>query len=90
MVITHGHLDHIGGLPFIMERIGNPPIYTQNLSSLMILKRQEEFPHMEPFKMNVIKEGEAFTVGTTRIKTLLLLTLSQTRWELVSKPNTVT
>ena len=69
MVITHGHLDHIGGLPFIMERIGNPPIYTQNLSSLMIHKRQEEFPHMEPFKMNVVKEGEAFTVGTTRIKT---------------------
>jgi len=69
MVITHGHLDHIGGLPFIMERIGNPPIYTQNLSSLMILKRQEEFPHMEPFKMNVVKEGEHFTVGKTRIKT---------------------
>ena len=69
MLITHGHLDHIGGLPFIMERIGNPPIYTQNLSSLMILKRQEEFPQMEPFKMNVIKEGEHFTVGKTKIKT---------------------
>ncbi len=69
LVVTHGHLDHIGGIPFIMERIGNPPIYTQYLTSLMILKRQEEFPHMEPVKMNVIKEGEAFTVGNTRIKT---------------------
>ena len=29
LVVTHGHLDHIGGIPFIMERIGNPPIYTQ-------------------------------------------------------------
>jgi len=35
----------------------------------MILKRQEEFPHAEPIQMNVIKEGESFTVGTTRIKT---------------------
>jgi ribonuclease J len=69
LVITHGHLDHIGGIPFIMERIGNPPIYTQYLTSLMILKRQEEFPHMDPVVMNVIKEGESFTVGKTKIKT---------------------
>ena len=69
MVVTHGHLDHIGGLPFIMERIGNPPIYTQYLTSLMILKRQEEFPHTEPLQMNVVKEGEHFTVGSTKIKT---------------------
>lgn len=69
MVVTHGHLDHIGGIPFIMERIGNPPIYTQYLTSLMILKRQEEFPHMEPVSIQVIKEGEAFTVGKLRVKT---------------------
>ena len=69
LVVTHGHLDHIGGIPFIMERIGNPPIYTQYLTSLMILKRQEEFPQMEPVQMNVIKEGESFTVGKTKIKT---------------------
>lgn len=69
LVITHGHLDHIGGIPFIIERIGNPPIYTQYLTSLMVLKRQDEFPQMEPVKMNVIKEGESFTVGSTRIKT---------------------
>jgi len=69
LVVTHGHLDHIGGIPFIMERIGNPPIYTQYLTSLMILKRQEEFPHMDPVTMNIIKEGESFTIGSTRIKT---------------------
>lgn len=69
LVVTHGHLDHIGGIPYVMERIGNPPIYTQYLTSLMILKRQEEFPQMEPIDMKVIKEGESFTVGKTRIKT---------------------
>lgn len=35
----------------------------------MILKRQEEFPHMEPVDMHVIREGESFTVGKTKIKT---------------------
>lgn len=69
LIVTHGHLDHIGGIPFIMERIGNPPIYTQYLTSLMILKRQEEFPHMDPVTMQVIKEGESFTVGNMKVKT---------------------
>ncbi len=69
LVITHGHLDHIGGIPFILERIGNPPIYTQYLTSLMVLKRQEEFPHLDPVNMNIVKEGETFTVGNMRVKT---------------------
>lgn len=69
LVITHGHLDHIGGIPFIMERIGNPPIWTQYLTSLMVLKRQEEFPHMDPLTINVIKEGDSFTAGSTKMKT---------------------
>ena len=69
LVITHGHLDHIGGIPFILERIGNPPIWTQYLTSLMILKRQEEFPSMAPVNMQIVKEGETFTVGKFKIRT---------------------
>lgn len=69
LVVTHGHLDHIGGIPFVMERIGNPPIYTQYLTSLMILKRQEEFPHLDPVDMHVVKEGDTFKVGSLTLKT---------------------
>ncbi len=68
LVVTHGHLDHIGGIPFIMERIGNPPVYTQYLTSLMILKRQEEFPHLPPMDMHVVEPGQRFTVGKTTLK----------------------
>src|SRR3990167_4023433 len=46
VLITHGHLDHIGGIPYIMERIGNPPLYTRNLTSIIIRKRQDEFLHL--------------------------------------------
>ncbi len=63
LVITHGHLDHIGGIQFVIERLGYPPIYTQYLTSLLILKRHEEFPHLEPLNIQVVKEGEHFTVG---------------------------
>ena len=56
VVITHGHLDHIGGIPFIIDRIGNPPIYAQYLTTLMIKKRQEEFVGSKPLVMNVVDE----------------------------------
>src|SRR3989338_4738091 len=49
--ITHGHLDHIGGVPLVMSRIGNPPIYSRELSCLLMKKRQAEFPHLPPLKL---------------------------------------
>jgi ribonuclease J len=68
LIITHGHLDHIGGIPFLIERIGNPPIYTRYLTSLMILKRQEEFPHLPKVNMNVIELDARIKIGNTYIK----------------------
>lgn len=68
LVVTHGHLDHIGGIPFIMERIGNPPIYTRYLTSLMILKRQEEFPHLPKVDMHVLDLNKRVKIGNTYIK----------------------
>ncbi|HEU4677380.1 MAG TPA: ribonuclease J [Candidatus Paceibacterota bacterium] len=68
IVITHGHLDHIGGIPFLIERIGNPPIYTRYLTSLMILKRQEEFPHLPKVNMNVVELDQRIKIGNTYIK----------------------
>lgn len=52
LLITHGHLDHIGGIPFMIEQLGYPPIYTTNLTELLIRKRNEEFPELK--KMNII------------------------------------
>lgn len=68
LIITHGHLDHIGGIPFLIERIGNPPIYTRYLTSLMILKRQEEFPHLPKVNMNVVELDQRIKVGNTYIR----------------------
>ena len=68
LIITHGHLDHIGGIPFLIERIGNPPIYTRYLTSLMVLKRQEEFPHLPKVNMNVVEIGQRIKIGNTYIK----------------------
>lgn len=55
MVITHGHLDHIGGIPYLIERIGNPPIFTREFGGLLIKAKAEDFPGL---KLN-IKIAEA-------------------------------
>ncbi|MCK4386732.1 MAG: ribonuclease J [Candidatus Pacebacteria bacterium] len=68
LIITHGHLDHIGGIPFIMEKIGNPPIYGSALSSIMIQKRMEEFPAHPPLNLRVVKAGEKIKLGNLKIK----------------------
>lgn len=67
-LITHGHLDHIGGVPFMMGRIGNPTIYTQLLTSVMIKKRQEEYPDAPKLDMQVVKVGDRIKIGNTFVK----------------------
>lgn len=66
MLITHGHLDHIGAIPYLMEKLGNPPIYTRQFGALQILKRQEEFPQNAPLDIRVLKGQETVKFGSLR------------------------
>jgi len=67
IIITHGHLDHIGGIPYIMDRIGNPPIYTRYLTSLMIKKRNTEFPHLPETNIIVVEPGNRIKINDTYV-----------------------
>lgn len=58
LIITHGHLDHTGAIPYIIEKIGNPPIYTTGLNKAMIMRRQEDFPNTPKLKFEAIQDGE--------------------------------
>ncbi len=66
--ITHGHLDHIGGIPYILHRIGNPPIYSRRLTTMMIKKRQEEFPHLPPLDVKEVEKNQTVTAGNLKIR----------------------
>lgn len=68
MLITHGHLDHIGAIPYILPRIGNPQLYARLFTSLMIKKRQEEFPHLDPITLNIIEKGDTVTLGDLKVR----------------------
>lgn len=66
--ITHGHLDHIGGIPYLIDCIGNPPIYSRRLTTVMIKKRQEEFPHLPPLDIREVKKDDVIKVGSLTVK----------------------
>lgn len=68
LFITHGHLDHIGGIPYVIDRIGYPPIYTRRLSAVMIKKRQEEFPNLKPLDIHEVEKEDTIRAGNMRVR----------------------
>jgi ribonuclease J len=51
VIITHAHLDHIGGVPHLMPMLNNPPIFASDLACGIIQKRQED--HRDSPKLNL-------------------------------------
>src|SRR3989344_600028 len=68
LIITHGHLDHIGGIPYIINQIGNPPIFTREFGALLIKKRQSEFPHLPPLNIKISEKDDASIPITQKLK----------------------
>lgn len=68
LIITHGHLDHIGGVPVVLSRIGNPPVYSRNLSILLMRKRQAEFPQLPKMKENIVEKDSVIMCGNIKVR----------------------
>ena len=58
IIITHAHFDHIGAIPYIIGKIGNPPIYATALAKEMILKRQSEFVNAPKLDIRIVKDKD--------------------------------
>ena len=68
-VFTHGHYDHIGAIPYLIDRLGvSMPMYASGLTRGIILKRQEDFTYLPKLKINQIKEGNVVTLGPFKIE----------------------
>ena len=67
-VITHGHYDHIGAIPYLIEKIGNPPLFASALTRGIILRRQEEFPNLPKLNITTIKNNSEIKLGLFNIE----------------------
>lgn len=68
IIFTHGHLDHIGALPYILEKMRNPLIYAAPLTKGLIIKRHEEFKHLPKLQIEEIKNGDKRKIGVFEVE----------------------
>ena len=62
IVITHGHEDHIGGLPYLLKVL-NVPVYGTKLTIGLIQGKLREHGLLNSASLNVIKPGDVITLG---------------------------
>ena len=66
-VITHGHEDHIGALPYVLREI-NVPIYATKLTIGLVSHKLEEHNMLKSTKMKTIRFGQSINLGHFRIE----------------------
>jgi len=65
--ITHGHEDHIGGLPYVLKQI-NVPIYATKLTLGLIESKLEEHNILSDCTLNMVKPGDIIETGNFNIE----------------------
>ncbi|MFA6096124.1 MAG: ribonuclease J [Candidatus Paceibacterota bacterium] len=66
--ITHGHYDHIGAIPHLMPKLGNPPLFTAALTAGIIKRRQEDYPNGQTLNIKVVNFESRVALGNFKVE----------------------
>ncbi len=70
LFITHGHEDHIGAIPFLLQKVKIPVIYANGIALGLIKNKMQEFPkisyNLQPFNNNTELSFKSFSVSFFR------------------------
>lgn len=69
IVLTHGHEDHIGSLPYVLPELGFPPVYATPLTAGLVSHKLKEHRLLEQTKILRFEAGDELRVGIFKIET---------------------
>ena len=64
IILTHGHEDHIGAMPFVMDELTTVPVYCTALTAALVNIKLTERGNAKKVKVNVVKAGETVKIGS--------------------------
>ena len=67
LVVTHGHEDHIGGIPYLLKQV-DMPIYATPLTVGLINNKLEEHKLLRKTKINTVLQGQTITLGKFKVE----------------------
>ena len=67
LVITHGHEDHIGAIPYVLKQV-NMPIFATRLTAKLIEHKLEEHHLKNSVKLNVVNQGDTVNFGKMKVE----------------------
>jgi ribonuclease J len=65
IILTHGHEDHTGALPYVLPRIPGTPIYATRLTEGLVQGKLREHKLLESTPLHVVESGTQFSVGSS-------------------------
>ena len=67
LVVTHGHEDHIGAIPYVLKQI-NIPIYATRLTVGLIKNKLEEHKLLASTKLVTVEQGQTINFGNIKVE----------------------